>query len=74
MKRALFGVLACAGFAGVGFILTMLLIRLFATYVHGSTARSELWIEQNARGASIAVALVAGAFAAFAWTRITRRP
>jgi hypothetical protein len=71
MKRWLFGALASGCFAGAAFILSTIVLNVLRVSLYGPESHPS-WIQSNTRAVAFAAAFVFGAFAFWAWTRVTR--
>ena len=71
MKRWLFGALATGLAAGAAFILSTIILNIVRVSLYGPESRPT-WVQENTRAIAFAAAFVFGAFAFWAWTRVTR--
>ena len=71
MKRWFFGAIATGFAAGAAFILSTIILNMVRVSLYGPESQPT-WVQQNTRAIAFAAAFVFGAFAMWAWTRITR--
>ena len=71
MKRWLLGILATGIGAGAAFILSTIILNMIRVSLYGPESKPT-WLQTNTPVIAFAMAFVFGAFASWAWMRITR--
>lgn len=71
MRRWLLGALATCCVAGAAFILSTIILNMVRVSLYGPESQPT-WLQANTRALAFAAAFVSGAFAFWAWTRVTR--